>query len=120
MYSAKADLTCQRMDIIANQALSTDDFNKWIEQIKQQANDLKHGWIAAVDLRGMWVEDPFFNENVKGLQDTLLSSGAGRIGTLLDNRAVHMQLGQAGIKTRSNAITRRFYNEQEWESFLKI
>jgi hypothetical protein len=29
-----------------------------------------------------------------------------------------MRLSQQGLKTRSNEITRRFYDQDEWEKFL--
>ena len=118
MYGAKANPDRQLMEIVANQALSVDEFNQLINAVKIEATHLKSGWVAAVDLRGMWVDDPFINQQFEALQDALLQSQAGKIGTLLESDPIKMHLWQAGTRTRSNAITQRFYNLEEWEKFL--
>jgi hypothetical protein len=118
MYGAKANPICQRMDIVINQALSPDEFDRLIGEVKVEATQLKTGWVAAVDLRGMWVDDPFINRQFEALQDALLKSQAGKIGTILESDPIKLHLWQAGTRTRSNAITQRFYNLEEWEKFL--
>ena len=118
MVTARADCDHQRMYIIADQALSNDDFDILIEAIQTEARKLELGWTAAIDLRGMWVQDPFFGDQMKLMQMTILENGASRIGTLLDNSAIQMYLGQAGLKTHSNEITQRFFNEKNWEQFV--
>jgi len=118
MFEVKCDSDRQRLDIIADQALSAKEFQTIISAIKSNACQLSPGFVVAVDFRGMWVEDPFLNERFKLLQEALLECGARKIGTLLDNPAVRMRLSQQGQKTRSNEITRRFYDLKEWEEFL--
>lgn len=118
MFVAEADLVQNRLWITANQALHAEDFDFLMHQICCEANKLDAGWAAAIDLRGMWVEDLFFGEQIKKLQETLLECGAAKIGTLLDNTSIQMFLGQAGLKTRSNEITQRFFNEKNWIEFL--
>jgi hypothetical protein len=120
MFIAEADRINNRLRITANQALHPDDFDTLIEQICREADKLEPGWVAAIDLRGMWVEDLFFGDRVKLLQATLLGCGAAKIGTLLDNSSIQMYLGQAGVKTHSNQITERFFNETNWEAFLAV
>jgi len=118
MFGAKADPDRQLMEILINQALSVNDFTQLIDAIKLEATRLQPGWVAAVDLRGMWVDDPFINQQFEALQEALLDSLAGKIGTLLDSDPIKMHLWQAGARTRSNEITRRFYHLEEWERFL--
>ncbi len=118
MVEIKADPASSRMLIRLDRALTPEEFHQVIEQITAESDKLPCGWVAAVDMRGMWISDPHLNCQFRLLQQGLLVNGAGKIATLLDNAAVHMQLGQAGLKTHSNEITRRFYNEQEWESFM--
>jgi hypothetical protein len=118
MYRAKADAHRQRMDIVINQALSADEFDQLISEIRNEASQLDTGWVAAVDLRGMWVSDPFINQQFESLQNALLESQAGKIGTILESDPIKMHLWQAGIRTSSNAITQRFYTLKEWEEFL--
>jgi hypothetical protein len=120
MYGTKTNPVRQRMDIVIDQALSAEDFQRLIEEIKNEAAQLEPGWIAAVDMRGMWVDDPFINLNLEALQEALLESQAGKIGTLLESDPIKMHLWQAGTRTRSNAITRRFHNPEEWERFLSL
>jgi hypothetical protein len=71
-----------------------------------------------VDFRDMRVEDPLINEQISLLQEALITSGACRIGTLLNNQNVRMRLIQTGMKTRSNEITQRFDDLKKWENFL--
>lgn len=118
MYSAKADPDRQRMDILISQALNAEEFRQIIEAIEHEATQLKPCWIAAVDLRGMWVDNPYVNKQFEGIQKTLLDCQAGKIGTLLDNASVKMHLIQAGTRTCSNVITRRFIDPGDWERFL--
>jgi len=118
MFEVRSDSDKQRLDIVADQALSPEDFQAIISAIKSNAGELCPGFLAAVDFRGMWVEDPFLNERFKLLQEALLDCGARKIGTLLDNPAVRLRLSQQGMKTRSNEITRRFYDLDEWKNFL--
>jgi hypothetical protein len=118
MFIAQADSTLNRLCITADQALKAEDFTCLIEQICGEAGKLQAGWVAALDLRGMWIEDPFFGDQVKQLQRALLECGAQKIGTLLDNSSIQMYLGQAGLKTHANEITQRFFNERSWEEFL--
>ncbi len=118
MFEVKCDSDKQRLDIVADQALSPEDFQTIIAAIKSHACALSPGFVVAVDFRGMWVDDPFLNERFKLLQEALLECGARKIGTLLDNPAVRMRLSQQGQRTRSNEITRRFHDPREWEEFL--
>jgi hypothetical protein len=118
MVKVEADLNYQRLYVIADQALSAEDMQFLSDNICREAKKLLPGWVAALDLRGMWVQDPFFCDRVKLLQQSLISSGARKIGTLLDNSSIQMYLGQAGLKTHSNEITQRFFNEKNWEQFL--
>jgi hypothetical protein len=118
MFEVRCDSDKQRLDIVADQALSAEEFQTIISAIKSHACKLSAGFVVAVDFRGMWVEDPFLNERFKLLQEALLDCGARKIGTLLDNPAVRLRLSQQGLKTRSNEITRRFYDPEEWEEFL--
>ena len=118
MIDVKSKAEDQRLIIIADQALSPEDFQAMIHDVKTEAVKLNPGFVVAVDFRGMWVDDPFINERIKLLQEALLAVGARKIGTLLDNPAVHMHLSQEGQRTSSNVITRRFYKEKEWEKFL--
>ena len=118
MVEIKADPACMKMLIRLDRALTPEDFQQVIEHIKEEADKLQPGWVAALDMRGMWVSDPYLSNQFQLLNETLLCSGAIKIGTLLDNAAVHMHLGQAGLKSRSNEMTRRFYRLQEWESFI--
>ncbi len=118
MYKAQADPVHQRMDIVIDEAITPQDFQSLIDQIKDEAASLQPGWIAAVDLRGMWVDDPFINQQLEALQQALLVSQTGRIGTLLDSDPIKMHLWQAGSRTRSNVITQRFHNLDEWQHFL--
>jgi len=118
MFDVKCDSDKQRLDIVADQALSAEEFQTIISAIQSNARQLSPGFVVAVDFRGMWVDDPFLNERFKLLQEALLDCGARKIGTLLDNPAVRMRLSQQGQMTRSNEITRRFYDQDEWEKFL--
>jgi len=108
----------QRLDIIADQSLSEKDIQVIIKNVKAEAAQLQTGFVVAVDFRGMWVEDPLLNEQIKLLQEALLNIGASRIGTLLDNPTVYMRLAQEGLKTSSNQITSRFYDEKKWLEYL--
>ncbi|MGE5221487.1 MAG: hypothetical protein ACM3PY_03560 [Omnitrophica WOR_2 bacterium] len=118
MVDVKANPEQHRIYIRLDQALTPEEFEGMLSKIQVEAGKLATGWVAAIDMRGMWVSDPYLCNRLKHLQETLLGCGASKIATLLDNDAVHMQLGQAGIKTHSNEITRRFYRQQEWESYL--
>jgi hypothetical protein len=120
MIKVKSYPDKQRLDIIADQSLNKADFKAIISDVKSEATQLKKGFVVAVDFRGMWVEDPLLNAHFKMLQEALLKIGASKIGTLLDNPAVHMRLAQEGQKTNSNQITRRFHDEKKWEEFLAI
>lgn len=119
MFHAKAVPEVQRMDVRIDQALTGDEFRQLVEEVGRAAGELRPGWAAAVDLRGMWINDPFVNEQFCRLQDALVSGGAGRIGTLLDNDALKMRLWQAGCQTHSNALTERFHDPARWEDFLR-
>jgi hypothetical protein len=118
MIEVKAYPDRQRLYIIADCALSPADCQHIIETLKLEAKKLDQGWVAAVDFRGMQVEDPYLNEQIELLQEAVLKNGAHKIGTLLDNQYVRMRLIQAGTSTRSNEITQRFADKQEWESYL--
>jgi len=48
--------------------------------------------VAAVVFRGMWVNSPFVNEQLRLLQEALLASGAGKNGMLLDSDPRRMRL----------------------------
>jgi hypothetical protein len=118
MYAAKADPQHQRMEIIIHEALSTGDLHQLLESIEREATRLKPCWIAAVDMRGMWVDNPYINIQFEAIQKTLMACQAGKIGTLVDNASIRMHLIQAGTKTCSNVITRRFFDVGDWERFL--
>jgi len=118
MVAVKADFKRQRMDIVIDQALSADELQSLLSAIQLEASQLSPCWVAAVDLRGMWVDNPFLNVQFEAIQKTLLDGQAGKIGTLLDNNSIKMRLLQAGSRTCSNAITRRFFDPGEWELFL--
>ncbi len=79
---------------------------------------MKPGWVAAVDFRGMWLNDAFINEHFAKLQNALLSGKAARIGTLLDSDALKMRLWQSGVGSGSNTVTERFFDKKKWEAFL--
>jgi hypothetical protein len=106
------------MAIVSDQALTRDEFEDLITRVKTEAGRLDPGWVAAVDFRGMWVTDPFINEEFQRLQDALLAARAGKIGTLLDSDPLKMRLWQSGTQTRSNEVTRRFHDPAQWEQFL--
>ena len=118
MFSATADLDRQRMDIISNQALTPDDFAQLVASVTHEAARLNPGWVAAVDFRGMWLNDSFINEHFGRLQTALLAGKAGRIGTLLDSDALKMRLWQSGVGSGSNVLPLRFFDTKEWEAFL--
>ena len=118
MFSATADPERQRMDIVSNQALTPDDFAHLVASVNREAARLKPGWVAAVDFRGMWLNDSFINEHFGRLQTALLAGKAGRIGTLLDSDALKMRLWQSGVGSGSNILTQRFFDIKEWEAFL--
>ncbi|MDD2695202.1 MAG: hypothetical protein PHS96_04525 [Anaerolineales bacterium] len=118
MYAIQSDPQCQRMGITISQSLSATDFDALCQSIRAEASKLPTGWTAAVDLRGAWVDNPFINKQLQSLQETLLEAQAGRVATLLDNAAIKLRLLQAGERTRSNVITRRFTDLAEWERFL--
>jgi hypothetical protein len=118
MVAAKADPERQRMDIVIDQALSAEELQSLLSAIQLEARKLNPCWIAAVDMRGMWVDNPFINDQFEALQKILLAGQAGKIGTLLDNNSIKMRLLQAGSRTCSNVITRRFFDPGEWERFL--
>jgi len=118
MFSASADIDRQRMDLRIDQALTPAQFQELIDAVGREALKLKPGWVAAVDMRGMWISDPFVNEQFRRLQDALLSGRAGKVGTLLESDALKMRLWQAGAQTRSNAVTKRFHDPVQWERFL--
>lgn len=118
MIEVKSNMDNQRLYIVADQALSPEDVQSIISEIEIESGKLRPGFAVAVDFRGMWVKDSYLNERIKALQEALLACGARKIGTLLDSLSVQMRLSQEGLKTHSNEITRRFYNEQEWEEFL--
>ncbi|RPI31335.1 MAG: hypothetical protein EHM70_11740 [Chloroflexota bacterium] len=118
MVEIKADPEGHRMNITLDCALTVIDFTRVISQIQEESTSLEPGWTAAIDLRGMWIDDPFFIDQLRLLQQTIVECGAKKVGTLLDHVAIQMQLGQAGNKTRANEIARRFYNLSEWEQFL--
>jgi hypothetical protein len=119
MIKAEADLAKERMNILADQALTPEDLRNLLEQIEREACKLDSDWVAAVDLRGMWVENLFFCEQMALLQKTLLLCGARKIGTILDSTPIQLYLGQAGMKTRSNEVTQRFFNEKSWRQFIE-
>jgi hypothetical protein len=118
MIEVASNTDTQRLYVTADQALSPEDVQGIIRAIQTEAGKLQPGFAVAVDFRGMWVNDSYLNERIKVLQEALLTCGARKIGTLLDNPSVQMRLSQEGLKTRSNEITRRFYDEQEWEAYL--
>jgi hypothetical protein len=118
MYRVEADPARRRMEIVCDQALTRDDFHQLIARVELEAGRLDPGWVAAVDFRGMWVTDPFINEEFQRLQDVLLAARAGKIGTLLDSDPLKMRLWQSGTQTRSNEVTRRFHDPAQWEQFL--
>jgi hypothetical protein len=106
------------MDIVCDQALTAGEFRQLILALEKEAKTLDPGWAAAVDFRGMWISDPFINEQFQALQDALLTAKAGRIGTLLDSDPLKMRLWQSGSQTRSNELTQRFHDAERWEQFL--
>jgi hypothetical protein len=118
MFAATADPDRQRMDIVSNQALTPDDFAQLVASVTREAARLKPGWVAAVDFRGMWLNDAFINEHFGKLQTALLAGQAGKIGTLLDSDALKMRLWQSGVASGSNILTKRFNIQKEWEAFL--
>jgi len=118
MFRAEADPDHQRMAIVSGQALTQEEFQQLIGAIGVEAVKLKAGWAAAVDFRGMWVTDPFINEQFQLLQDAILANRAGKIGTLLDSDPLKMRLWQSGTRTRSNEVTRRFHDPGDWERYL--
>jgi len=83
MFDVKCDSDKQRLDIVADQALSAEEFQTIISAIQSNARQLSPGFVVAVDFRGMWVDDPFLNERFKLLQEALLDCGARKIGTLI-------------------------------------
>jgi hypothetical protein len=118
MIEVQAHPDSQRLYIIADCALNARDFQSIITTLKFEARKLGPGWVAAVDFRGMQVEDSYLNERITLLQEALLTCGARKIGTLLDSQNVRMRLSQSGMKTHSNEITQRFDDKQMWENFL--
>jgi len=118
MFAAKADPDRQRMSIVSDQALMPDDFQQLVQGVEREAARLSPGWVAAVDLRGMGIDDPFINEQFGLLQKAFLAGKACKIATLLDSDPLKMRLGQSGAQTRSNDLTRRFHDPAEWERFL--
>ncbi len=118
MFAATADPDRQRMDIVSNQALTPDDFAQLVASVTREAARLKPGWVAAVDFRGMWLNDSFINEHFGKLQTALLAGKAGKIGTLLDSDALKMRLWQSGVASGSNMVTERFFDVAKWEAFL--
>lgn len=118
MYAAQADPDRQRMSIVSDQALTPDEFRQLIRAVEGEAAKLSPGWVAAVDLRGMWINDPFINEQFGQLQKALLAGKAGKIGTLLDSDPLKMRLAQSGAQTQSNILTQRFHDPEAWERFL--
>ena len=118
MFSATADPKRQRMDIVSNQALTPDDFAQLVASVTREAARLEPGWVAAVDFRGMWLNDAFINEHFVELQNALLTGKARRIGTLLDSDALKMRLWQSGVGSGSNTVTQRFFDTAAWEAFL--
>jgi len=118
MFRAEADPDHQRMAIVSDQALTQEEFQQLIGAIGVEAVKLKAGWAAAVDFRGMWVTDPFINEQFQRLQDAIVANRAGKITTLLDSDPLKMRLWQSGTQTKSNEVTRRFHDPADWERFL--
>lgn len=118
MIVVKADRKQQRLSIVADGALSRNDFQRIIKTLEKESGKLDPGWVAVVNFKGMRVEDHYLNEQLKMLQEALLTNGARKIGTLLDNQNVRMRLNQTGMETRINEITQRFTDEEKWEAFL--
>lgn len=118
MYALKSDIENKRLDITISESLSATDFDALCGSIRQEAGKFPTGWTAAVDLRGAWVDHPFINKQLQTLQEALLAAQACCVATLLDNAAIKLHLLQAGERTHSNVITRRFTDPAEWEHFL--
>lgn len=119
MVSAQADPSKQILNIRADEALCPEDMDNLIACIQEEVKKLAPGWVAAIDLRGIWISDPHFYEELKHLQQTLLDLGVRKIGTLIDNYVIQILLGQAGARTKANEIAKRFYKEQEWIQYLE-
>lgn len=119
MVRAQAVPAKRQLLVKADQAISQEDMDQLIDCIRIEARHLPPGFAAALDLRGVWIADPYFYERIKNLQLTLIDLGAAKIGTLIDNYVMHILLGQAGQRTRANLIAKRFYDEREWQLYLE-
>lgn len=118
MVGAKALIEKQQVYIQVDQAVTPEEMDTLIAAIEVEAAALKPGWTAALDMRGIWVNSPYFYEEIKNLQQAIIRCGASRIGTIIDNYVIKILLGQAGLRTNANVIAQRFYDEKEWLNFL--
>lgn len=119
MVGAQAIIEKQQLNILVDQAVTPEEMDNLISAIQAEASKLQPGWTAALDMRGIWICSPYFYEEIKHLQQSMIEFGASRIGTLIDNYVIKILLGQAGLRTHANVIAQRFYEEKEWKAFLE-
>ena len=118
MFAVKADPARQRLNCKITGAITEEELKNAADLIKGEATKLSPGWAAAVDLRGMGAVSPAQMAALGQAQKAILETGARKMGTLLRDPKLEMQLSRAGGKAGVNDMTQRFVNEAEWERFL--
>ena len=118
MHSIKADPIRQRLLMSVSGRPTNDEIEKLTAETMAEVGKLRPGYVVAIDLRGMAVLDQESAIGIARVQKVMISGSPSKVGTLVDNQILMLQLSRQGKAADSNRLTERFMDEPAWHQFL--
>jgi len=117
MYSVKADVLKNRLEITIAGRLTPEQVAKVGEESTAALAKLRPGFVAAIDLSEQGVALPEDIPILHAFQTKLVAAAPGRVGTLATG-IVGSQVARVGKDLHADSILRRFTDRDEWKAYV--
>jgi CheY-like chemotaxis protein len=117
-FKVKSDVSRNRLMIRASGRPTEADLSAIMAQVGRELLHLAPGYVVWIDLRGTTFVDQAIYLPLEQLYALVVSQSPSKVGTLLDDLTVRMQVTRIGGRAGIHTLEKQFTDEQAWQRFL--
>ena len=117
-YKVKSDVSRSRLMIRASGRPTEADLSVIMAEVGRELLHLEPGYVVWIDLRGTTFVDHTIDVPLEQFHALVVSQSPSRVGTLLDDLLVRMQVTRISSQAGSHTLEKQFTDAQAWRRFL--
>jgi hypothetical protein len=118
MYKVNYDPARNRFELVIEGRLTPEQVKDVSAKILATLEDVRPGFVAAIDIHTMAVGLPGDLEAIAAVQSRLAAAQAAKIGTYVSAGLVAGQVSRVGHGTGIDSVVRRFTDGAEWREYV--